>query len=1477
MNGLWKKRVPALLLTLVMIISLSPMALADDPPAANTGTPTTTTGDGKTGDTTTGAGDPTGGGTSGGDNTGGGDKPETPSVHDHSWDSGTVTKKPTCVNEGVRTYTCTVPGCMATKTEPISATGGHKWDFVSTTATCGSAGILTERCSKCGLENTSDAPATGEHQWKNNGSPTQEATCGQDGIQPQICSVCGQAQDTKIPATKNHDWEKKVITQPTCTAQGSQQNTCKVCGKIETAVAIPALGHTKPDANGKCTRCGEVVQAHVHQKKGGIQSDATHHWYNCAGCSERLEEAVHGSANAEGKCPTCGYVLHTHSWAKGWTTNTTSHWHACTGASCTAKNQEGTHTFVNNVCSVCGYVNSANTFTVRFYNGSTVINTQNVAQNGYPTVPGNPSRTGCTFRGWLAYNPNGALYTTGTVTVDPSKVGITRATDYYAVFSVNATGQNATIAAATNIGSTLWTQIRTKCSALGLSPIFVRFSLGDSRYGSLYTSSTQSSAYAVSASTDYTSNQISSMTFKAGSSSGTYALGYTAFDNSSSNKVSGTIYITSDSAAGVIPYSVSAGKSVSFSRRDFQNLCRDRVGGTLNYVTFSRPGSEYDDYGAVYNSSSSLTRSDLGGSYAYYDKADAGRNDYYLDNLSFRADSKAKSGTLTLSFTGYNTNRDRFDGSVEITVKGGTSKGDVTYNVDPGKEVDFDSRDFNRAFQDKYGSTRTDLTYVSFTAPSGYTSFRGAVRVGSSSLDRSELNTYNFYYNSKDATGRNDYALDRMSFKADSNAKDGDSITIPFRAYYGTGSRYEECSLVINIGKGTSRGDIEYEVAPGKSVDFRARDFSDFFRDEYSGYTLSYVEFDQPSSSAFSQGTLYHNYGSSSSKSFTRTTLDDDPFYYDPTSKQYGVGDLTFVAASGFKDTVTLEFTAYGTSGNRSVKGTVTIRSTESDDDGDLNYKVAPGGSVALKRTDFNTFFREEYRDTVYYVVFSRPSDTNVFSNGTLYADYGTSSQTSFTRNNISGARFYYDKKNMGKSDYYLDALTFVAGSGFKDSISLDFTAYGEDDDEYVEGTLVIKADGVAASSNYAGNIRYTTTAGANLQINANDIARYYKRSYPAYTLQYVTLGGVPAAGALYYNYYNASAYGTTSRTQLTSANCGLQTFYLSPTSTSQYALTELTYVPSGSNYCASIPFTAYGTGGISLSGTILISVSRAAVAEVYGVTPKNTAVSFPAAQIYNAVYSATGSALSGIQLLSLPALTAGTLYLGTGSTTWANTSTVYTYAAGANQMSQLRFVPNASFTGSVEIPYVALTANGTALATGTFSLGVLNSRKTLKDVNSSTWCYKYVMELTDQNVISGYNDGSFKPNSTVTYGAALKLIMLAAGYPEQAPTGKNVFSGYLSRAQADGIITRSNVNLTAPITRLQVAQLAAGALKLSTSGLSSVKPFTDTADPHVQALNAAGIVEGYFSNGTSTYRPSNTLNRGQMSAIVWRMNQYRK
>ena len=800
----------------------------------------------------------------------------------------------------------------------------------------------------------------------------------------------------------------------------------------------------------------------------------------------------------------------------------------------------------------------------------------------------------------------------------------------------------------------------------------------------------------------------------------------------------------------------------------------------------------------------------------------------------------------------------------------------ITYSADPGKETSFDSRDFYNAYRNQASGT---LSYVTFSLDrSTYNGFEGDIYLDNSVLSYSDLTNSRFYYD----PGRNEYDLDDLSLVADKN-DDDDSITLNFTAYGTSWGQQVSGTVKLVVGDEEISGDtIPYKVAPGKTVDFDRRDFDTVFRNHYPSDTLGYVVFDRPDSDAFDHGTLYSEYGSSSRQvKFTRNDLDDAYFYYNGSyatgRSDYELDELTFVADSNFKETITLTFTAYALNNtSRYVEGEVRIRSTEAGVTGDITYKVAPGKSYTVSRTDFLNFLRKSYsNETLEYVIFDKP-DSSAFTNATLYSGYNTSKQVLFTRNDLNDAYFYYNASDAtGRRDYALDSLTFVADSGFKEAVELSFTAY-DDDSDYVTGTLVFQPDGAAAgTSNYVGSVRYAAAAGNNVQINANDLARYYQKATGG-TLQYVTFTGAPSAGGLYYNYYGASKYGSPTRLQLTAGSS--QSFYLNPTSTAQYALTELTYVPSGSNYCASIPFVAYGTNYASVSGAILISVSRSAVSEIYGTTLRNTAVSFPASGIYSAVLSATGSALYSIQLLSLPASNQGTVYVGSGTANRANTTSQYTYASGVNAISQLRFVPAASYTGSVEIPYVALNSSGVAIASGVFSIGVVNTRRSYTDVTSSTWCYKYVTELADAGVISGYKDGSFKPASTISYGAALKLVMRAAGYPELAPTNKtSVFSGYLARAQADGLVTRSNINLAAPITRLQVAQLAAGALKLSTSNLSSVKPFTDTSDLYVQALNAAGIVEGYFSNGTSTFRPNSTLNRGQVSAIVWRMQNYRK
>ena len=936
-----------------------------------------------------------------------------------------------------------------------------------------------------------------------------------------------------------------------------------------------------------------------------------------------------------------------------------------------------------------------------------------------------------------------------------------------------------------------------------------------------------------------------------------------------------------------LTYEVDKGDSVSFKEREFRDLYRSEYSGDPSYVVFT-DYSDLDDYGYLtavnyYDKTVSLSESDLRNTWFYYDSHDVPKNmDYALDGLTFEANRRADSGTLRLKFEIYDADGKNYVyGTMDIKVGGGSgsSKGDITYTVKPGEEVTFDDEDFVNAYDNAGGSGT--MKYVVFEKPSSDYSNAGTVysRYGkrnATSFTRSELDDYKFYYGDSDY---GDYDLDELSFVADKSFSD--SIEIAFTAYGGRGSKENDSvsgTLKITSSKSasSSKGDITYTVKAGEEVAFDDDDFEKIYENSSCTGSFKYVEFSRPDSAFNNAGTLYSRYGKRNETAFTRSSLSSNKFYYgDSDYGDYDLDELSFVADRTFSGSVELSFTAYGGTGtrtNQNVTGTLVIatgKTGSSTTKGDITYTVKAGDEVAFDDDDFEKFYNNSScSGTLKYVEFSRPD--SAFNNaGTLYSRYGKRNETAFTRSSLSSNKFYYGDSDYG--DYDLDELSFVADRTFSGSITLSFTLYGGKNskcDQSTTGTLVITTGTSAVTSRYVGNIRYNTTPNTALQINANDIARLFRKYTSGGSLQYLTLTSVPATGSLYYNYYNASKYGAT-RTQLTASMAGSMIFSYSPASASEYDLSELTYIPSGSNYCTALTFTGYSSSGTAVSATILISVTASPVSEVYSVTTKGTSVNFPANSVYSAVASATGFGLSSIQLLELPASTAGVLYVGSYA---ADTTSAYSYGSDTDSMSQLRFIPNSGFTGSVSIPYVALSSSGTALGAGVVSIGVVDSVKKFTDISTSTWCYKYVTELASANVISGYSNGTFQEKNTITYGAALKLIMLAAGYGEQAPTVKrSTFSGYLAKAKA-AVLVSGNPKLNGPITRLQIAQIAAKALKLPTSGLPSKKPFTDTNDVYVQALNAAGIIEGYFSNGTSTYKPNNTLTRGQVSAIVWRM-----
>ena len=928
---------------------------------------------------------------------------------------------------------------------------------------------------------------------------------------------------------------------------------------------------------------------------------------------------------------------------------------------------------------------------------------------------------------------------------------------------------------------------------------------------------------------------------------------------------------------------VEKGESVSFRKRDFRSLYRNEYSNeTPQYIVFT-DYSDLDDYGYLtaknYRGKTiNLSESDLNNTWFYYDSDNVPESvDYALDDLTFVANRRADSGTLRMEFEIHGErSKDYVSCTMDIKVGGGSgsSKGDITYTVKPGEETSFEVSDFEEYYDSKCDGT---FKYVTFsTSTSNYNDFSGYVAYRDEALSRSDLVGSKFY---DDDSDYGDYPIKRLTLEAGKSASD-DSVEIGFTVYgeKSSGKSYSaDGTLVLEVSKtgASSKGDITYTVKAGEEVAFDDDDFEKIYENSSCTGSFKYVEFSRPDSAFNNAGTLYSRYGKRDETAFTRSSLSGNKFYYgDSDYGDYDLDELSFVADKSFSGSVELNFTVYGGTGtrtNQNVTGTLVITTDKTDSStakGDVTYTVKAGDEAVFDEDDFEKFYSNKCGGSFKYVEFSRPD--SAFNNaGTLYSRYGKHSETAFTRSSLPGTTFGYD--NYEDADYSLDDLSFVADKSFSGSVELSFTVYGGTGtrtNQNATGTLVITTGTSAGTSRYVGNIRYNTTPGTALQINANDIARLFRKYTSGEALQYLTLTSVPATGSLYYNYYNTSKYGS-AQMPLTASTAGNVVFSYSPASASEYDLSELTYIPSGSNYCTSLGFTGYSSNGTTVSATILISVTASPVSEVYSVTTKGTSVNFPANSVYSAVASATGFGLSSIQLLELPASTAGVLYVGSYA---ADTTSAYSYGNGTDSMGQLRFIPNSKFTGSVSIPYVALSSSGTALGAGVVSIGVVDSVKKFTDISTSTWCYKYVTELASANVISGYSNGTFQEKNTITYGAALKLIMLAAGYGEQAPTVKgSTFSGYLAKAKADGLVS-GNPKLNGPITRLQIAQIAAKALKLSTTGLPSKKPFTDTNDVYVQALNAAGIIEGYFSNGTSTYKPNNTLTRGQVSAIVWRM-----
>lgn len=158
------------------------------------------------------------------------------------------------------------------------------------------------------------------------------------------------------------------------------------------------------------------------------------------------------------------------------------------------------------------------------------------------------------------------------------------------------------------------------------------------------------------------------------------------------------------------------------------------------------------------------------------------------------------------------------------------------------------------------------------------------------------------------------------------------------------------------------------------------------------------------------------------------------------------------------------------------------------------------------------------------------------------------------------------------------------------------------------------------------------------------------------------------------------------------------------------------------------------------------------------------------------------------------------------------------------------------------------------------------------KDVKVSSWFGKYVIDLYNDGIINGTSATTYAPNDTLTWAAALKLLLVSNGNLKAADaTGADWSKNTIAKAAELGLVA-ADLDGAKAISRLEFCQVAAKLNKLAESKTES--KFTDCTDGYVMALVDAKVISGMTE---TTFEPDASLTRAQIAKIIYQLNLIEK
>lgn len=178
-------------------------------------------------------------------------------------------------------------------------------------------------------------------------------------------------------------------------------------------------------------------------------------------------------------------------------------------------------------------------------------------------------------------------------------------------------------------------------------------------------------------------------------------------------------------------------------------------------------------------------------------------------------------------------------------------------------------------------------------------------------------------------------------------------------------------------------------------------------------------------------------------------------------------------------------------------------------------------------------------------------------------------------------------------------------------------------------------------------------------------------------------------------------------------------------------------------------------------------------------------------------------------------------------------------------------------------------------------------------DVAKTHWAFLYISDMVERDILSGYPDGTFRPEDKVSRAEFARIMASAAGLEVKSASVSTFadvaitdwYSPYIETAKY--FLSGYNISgemVYAPNSKALREDIAVAMVKMKGYDVSDAdigaleEMFTDHqgisefAKKYIAVALERGLISGYEDN---TFRPQNTITRAESAALLWRTCQY--